>query len=163
MRADVFISYSRTGATARARDLHRALEAADISTFRDERSISPGDAFPAEIAEGLFASRVIVLLLDASYFERPWCMREFQVAVSEYRVSGHPQPSQLDHVVVAFEGSPSDGTLAALPPPLAQRSWPKAEQTSAIVSLVKDRLERSPLPLGARLTVLDDLAVNSLR
>jgi len=53
MTTEVFISYSRAGSLDEARALRDSLEAQNIHVFLDERSISPGDPYPDDIADAL--------------------------------------------------------------------------------------------------------------
>jgi tetratricopeptide (TPR) repeat protein len=101
--------------------------------------------------------------MDADYFERPWCLREFRIALAEYRAAAAPSAAQLDHVVAVMAAPLGEASFANLPPPLAPTQLPAAHDTPTIVRIVKERLERSIQPLSARLAALDDSAIRSLR
>ncbi len=160
MTAEVFISYSRAGSLEEARALRDALEAQQIRVFLDERAIAPGDQFPDDIADALIAARVFVVLADEYYFTRPWCVYEFQVAVSPYRVN----QASTGHIAVALaQNEHSSDILSHLPPPLAKISWPAITQTDALTNLVVEKLQVQSDALSVLLEGLDDEIVANLR
>ena len=79
MGADVFISYARSASLTEARALRERLQSEGIGVFHDERNIEFGSSFPAALARALEDARVVAILLDATYFGRPWCAYEFDV------------------------------------------------------------------------------------
>lgn len=137
-----------------------ALAARGIGAFLDERAIPPGSSFPQDLADALLQARVMLVFADATYFERPWCVYEFQVAVAPYRVL----TTGLDHIVVALPTTHSVELVTPhLPPPLAQSSWPRADQTDTLADLVEKRLSTLTGTIGEHITGLDDAAVRTLR
>lgn len=162
MAADVFISYARSPSLSQARALRDCLVTDGVSVFHDERSIEYGSAFPHDLARGLEEARVVVLLLDPGYFARPWCTHEFNVSTAAYRSDA--RDASLDHLIVAL---PSDGdpasVLAQLPPPLAARSWPTVDDSTALTALVRERLATPLGRLSQTLATVNDDAVERLR
>src|SRR5688572_15839634 len=123
---DVFVSYARATARPAARALRDALVAQGHRVFLDEREIPPGSTFPEELADGLLGARVIVVLADETYFARPWCVYEYQVALAPFR-AGTDQAATpadaLDHLVVALPvAGGADVVTPYLPPPVARRA-----------------------------------------
>jgi tetratricopeptide (TPR) repeat protein len=167
MGADVFISYAKAGTQQEARALRDALQAAGIGVFLDEEGIPPGSGFPTRIADGLLAARLMVIFADASYFSRPWCVYEFRVGTAPYRAAVRAATDgrgALRHLVVALPASGgTDGITPHLPPPLAEGSWPRADQTATLAALIAERLASIDQPLSALLEGVDDDAVRSLR
>jgi len=157
--ADVFISYARGQSDARALGDH--LVAAGVSVFLDEEEIPAGGAFPQHLADGLRAARVVVVFADRGYFDRAWCVYEYRVATAPYR-AGDRSANALEHVVVALPAGDVAGVVDQLPPPLAQGSWPRSNQTGALARLVQECLARSLPVLADRLDGLADDAVGSL-
>ena len=165
MSKQVFISYARTTSQPAATAVRDALEAAGISVFLDERDIPPGGQFPHELADALLDARVVLIFAEAAYFERPWCVYEYRVAMAPARVRAPraDNDGSLDHVVVALPRGEVDSIAAHLPPSLARRAWPLATQPGKLVTLVKKAL-RGPTPtLAERLQGVDDDAVKALR
>ena len=122
MSHDVFISYAHANALPEAHAVRDALGASGIHVFLDERSIFPGSEFPADIADALLKSRLILVLADENYFQRPWCIYEFQVAIAPYRTATNPTISELDHIIVALpRGQSAENVIPHLPSVLAQR------------------------------------------
>jgi hypothetical protein len=164
MSHDVFISYAHASALQEARALREALEAAGVHVFLDERSILPGSEFPSDIADALLQSRLILVLADENYFQRPWCIYEFQVVIAPYRTAATPTISELDHIIVALpHGRSAEEVVPHLPPALAQRSWPRGDQTLELVELIKERLSSITIPIEKRLEGINDEAVLTLR
>jgi hypothetical protein len=123
MNGQVFISYARSTALDAARAVRAALEAIQIPVFLDERDIAPGDAFPQDLADALLKTRVVLVFADETYFERPWCVYEYRVAVAPSRAANANADAPLPHVVIALPASGGMERIAAhLPPILATRS-----------------------------------------
>jgi hypothetical protein len=159
----VFISYARTSAGVPARALRDALASKGIDAFLDERVIPPGSQFPDELATALLDSHLVVVLADTGYFQRPWCVYEFQVAITPARTAGN-RAHDLDFVIVGLEAGGGGAAVAnQLPPELARRSWPDLSDTHALVTLATERLAGATLTLRERFSGLDDVAVQHLR
>ena len=162
MGADVFISYARGSSLPHARALRDRLQSEGIDVFHDERSIDYGSSFPRDLAQALEDARLVVVLLDGTYFGRPWCAYEFDVLTSAYRTEG--QEASLDHVIVALPAAGDCAPLLAqLPPPLASRSWPTVDAVAPIAALVRERLGTALGRLGDTLATVSDDAVERLR
>ena len=71
----VFVSYARED-MARVRELVRALEAGGIRCKFDEKVVSGGGPFPAELAEAIRGSSGVVVMLSPVSVNRPWVHRE---------------------------------------------------------------------------------------
>jgi len=162
---DVFISYARSSSFDEAHQLANLLNDNGVSTFIDDRMIPAGSAFPKDIAEGILHSRVMVVFVEPGYFERHWCVCEYQLGVSLYRKNTLPTTADdsLNHMVIALPAKTDlDAVIAHLPPPLATLSWPQADDTNKLVSLVEQRLANTSIPIGKQLEGFDDYAVKML-
>lgn len=135
MTQDAFISYARATQLRPARALRDALAARGIAAFLDERDIGRGEPFPDALATVIADARSIVVLLDAAYLSRPWCVREYEAIIDG---------AELGRVVVALPGSSAEEILLHLPPSLASRSWPQADDTEALADLIARRLRGDP-------------------
>jgi hypothetical protein len=157
---DVFISYSRSTCREQARRIATSLQGKGVNVFLDVDGIAPGAPFPKRLADALLESRVVVVLADAAYMERPWCLKEFHVAVAPFRTAAAAESPA--HVVVAL-GANVAAVSAHLPPALAIGSWPTVDETDKIVALACEALSRSPKPLCALLPGgMKDEALRSL-
>ncbi|HEU4424777.1 MAG TPA: TIR domain-containing protein [Pilimelia sp.] len=156
---DVFISYARSGDGDDARLVHETLAAAGISSFLDERAIPLDAKFQQDLATALLGARLFLVFASPAYFQRRWCIYEFQVAIAPARVD----PSDpLDHVVVALCGDDPNQIVRHLPPTLAQSNLSGADP-SAVLERVRDRLRTVRTSIGERLRGVDDYAVRTLR
>lgn len=168
MAAEVFLSYARREHRAEARALRDALSASAIAVFLDEQDIADGAAFPAAIGAALMAARVVVVFAGGAYFQRPWCVHEFRLLTSGWRLDP-PPPTQLpdlaDAVVVALPTAGDvDAVVAQLPPALAAVSWLAADRTDALAALVQGRLAAAGSgTIGDRLAALADDTLARLR
>ncbi len=161
MTMDVFISYCRSTTREQAIALSEALAADKITVFLDQEDIPPGSPFPLRLADGLLNARTVVVFADESYFQRTWCVYEFRVALASYRAGIDPV---LEHVLVALAASTAAEAITShFPPPLAQGSWPRPQETDKLAALVKERLAGVQTTIGKRLEGIDDDAVRSLR
>ncbi|WP_163999556.1 FxSxx-COOH system tetratricopeptide repeat protein [Pyxidicoccus caerfyrddinensis] len=166
MTASVFISYARATSSASAEALHAELTRVGISAFLDRVELSVGERFPAALMEALLSSHLVVIFADALYFQRWYCLAELRMALAPALAlpPGAPRKeveAALSPLVLALpaEGLPQQ-ELERLPPPLRTVHWPAAGNTSALVTLVRERLELSPTSLGQRLEaagVLEEL------
>lgn len=164
MYTDVFISYARSSSLEHARKLRDVLAGDGVEVFLDERDVPFGNPFPRDIAEHLLASRVFVVFADETYFQRPWCVYEFQVVTAPYRAAADAAAEQLQHVVVTLPESAELGAVTAhLPPPLAASSWPLAGSTTDIASTVRTRLTSIESNIAGRLSGVNDAAVQRLQ
>ncbi|QSQ26635.1 tetratricopeptide repeat protein [Pyxidicoccus parkwayensis] len=166
MSASVFISYARATSSASAAALYEELTRAGIPAFLDREELSVGEHFPAALMEALLSSHLVVIFADALYFQRWYCLAELRMALAPALAlpPGAPRTeveTALSSLVLALpaEGLPQQ-ELERLPPPLRTIHWPAAGNTSALVTLVRERLELSPASLGQRLEaagVLEEL------
>jgi hypothetical protein len=102
--------------------------------FLDTREIAPGAPFPDELAAAVAAARVVVVFADPAYFSRPWCVRELEAALG-------PEGEGRQVLVVLPPAADADALLLHLPPSLARRAWPQADQTEAIAGMVERALD----------------------
>ena len=164
---DVFVSYARSTARPAARALRDALAAQGHRVFLDEREIPPGSTFPEEIADGLLGARVIAVLADETYFARPWCVYEYQVALAPFRARAGQAAApadELEHLAVALPVAGGvDAVTPHLPPPVARRSLLRADQTTELAAEISARLSVVTRTVARRLAGLDDEAVRALR
>jgi tetratricopeptide (TPR) repeat protein len=164
MPVDVFISYAHATTQTAARRLRDELAKGGLTIFLDERQIPYGDPFPRDIADGLLDSRMVVVLADETYFQRPWCVYEYQLITAAYRAKAEAKDEETEHIVVML---PETGDVAAiiahLPPPLARVSWPTIERTAAIVDMIHGRLGGITETLASRVESVNDDAVQRLR
>ncbi len=164
MPKDVFISYAHTTAQKAARRLRDELAKNDLDVFLDAREIPYGNPFPRDIADGLLDSRLIIVFADEAYFQRPWCVYEYQVITAPYRAAGEAKDAQLEHVAVVLpEAGDLPAVVAHLPPPLAQISWPTVGMLDEIVEMIRNRLKGLTSTLNSRLPGIKDGAVERLR
>lgn len=168
MAAEVFLSYARREHRAEARALHDALAAAGVTVFLDEQDIADGAAFPAAIGAALMAARVAVVFAGSAYFQRPWCVHEFRLLTSGWRLDPPPPgpaPDLSDAVVVALPTAGDvEAVVAQLPPALAAASWPAADRADALTALVCRRLQDGDSRcIGERLAALADDTLARLR
>ncbi|RVT53783.1 TIR domain-containing protein [Rubrivivax albus] len=168
MAAEVFLSYARRAHRAEARALHDALAAAGVTVFLDEQDIADGAAFPAAIGAALMAARVAVVFAGVAYFQRPWCVHEFRLLTSGWRLDPSPPdsaPDLSDAVVVALPTAGDvEAVVAQLPPALAAVSWPAADRADALAALVRARLQGGDgRSIGERLAALADDTLVRLR
>jgi len=149
----VFISYARQSGAAAAEGIREALVDRCASVFLDQTSVEFASVFPRAIIDALFNAQVFVIVLDALYVTRWYCIRELKIALAaQERAAKNGQYSPA--ILVALAEQPSADTLRALPPALQERNWPSAGDTVALTSLV-DQIARSAPTFGAFLTRLD--------
>ncbi|TQV89656.1 toll/interleukin-1 receptor domain-containing protein [Aliikangiella coralliicola] len=162
---DVFISYARTSSFDEAHQFAALLTDNGISHFIDDRSIPLGSRFPQDIAKSLLNSRVMVVFVDSVYFERYWCVCEYQLGIALYRknISNGKVESPLEHMLIALpENTELDMVKAHLPPLLSNTSWPASDNSADLVELVIRKLEKDPDVIGNQLDEFDDNAVKML-
>jgi Tetratricopeptide repeat/TIR domain len=153
VEAVVFVSYAHRSNLDHARALEAALRRLGIGTFRDEAEIADGDPFPEAIIDALLGSQVVVVFADPVYFEREYCRWELEAALAPaLRDAAEVGSVWLDHVVVA---QPADRNvpeeLDRLPPTVAARQWPRANETDRLVEVVRVRLATPGPTLAERL------------
>lgn len=164
MPIDVFISYAHATMQAATRQLRDELTRGDLEVFLDEREIPYGNPFPRDIADGLLDSRLIIVFADEIYFQRPWCVYEYQVITAPYRAAREAKNEQLEHVAVVLpEADDLAAVVAHLPPPLARISWPSVGRLEEIIEMIRNRLQRLTSTLASRLSEVNDDAVERLR
>lgn len=151
----VFISYARGARREQAEKIAAALERSDVHTFLDQNSIESGEPFPDAIADALLEAQVVLVLPERTYFTRPWCLHEFQIAVGPLLslkddIPIDPPADLTAHIVVAL-GEDAEYVVAQLPAPLARTSWPSVPNVDAIVALTMSRLAVAERPVSALL------------
>lgn len=96
------------------------------------------------MSQGLLGARVVVVFATGAYAERRFCRLELRLALA----AGDPEAS---HLVVAL-GNGANAVLDALPPGVAVRSWPAAEETERLAELVQERFYICDAALAETLT-----------
>lgn len=80
----VFITYARRTSRERAKALHRKLGSG--LAFLDSSEIEVGSSISLGVVEALLAARVVVLMVDETYFQRwYYCLREFDTALKAFQ------------------------------------------------------------------------------
>src|SRR6185295_14043593 len=134
MSRPVFISYSREASAVHAQAL--AARLGDLAFF-DTAAIDDGAAFPQRLLDGILDASVVVIFATKAYSARPFCRLEMRLALA----GGDAAAS---HLVVAL-GSGCDTVLDVMPAAVAEKSWPAAEETERLDTLVR-RLLSNGLP-----------------
>ena len=129
----VFLSYVEATHDAETKALKADLEAAGIPTFRFKEDVPSGEPFGSVLADALLGSRVVVAFLDATFLDRPNCRWELNAVLAAGDLEAR--------LVVArpVRDSIPNG-LAGVPPAIANRRWPRANDTADLVALVRERL-----------------------
>ena len=133
----VFISYARSSSASEAGSLAKLLgeQVGQDAVFLDTAAIDTGEEFPSVLADAVLDAQIVVVIADARYFERWYCLRELRLALVS--------PEQI---VVAL----GEGPDLALLPGLTTRNWPQAKNTNAVAELVKRRLDNQPSSIRSR-------------
>jgi len=122
--------------------------------FVDTENIALDDVFPRGLRDGVLDARLVVVFATSAYFRRPYCWKEWHLALSPWRahLERRAEPevlkAALGHVLVVLP-DPASGerfALDRLPPALRQRNWPHAGDLEAVVELVEQRSPPSRLP-----------------
>jgi tetratricopeptide (TPR) repeat protein len=124
----VFISYAREVSGLNARALKDELE--DLAFF-DTVDIRDGESFPQRLLDGVLDARVVVIFATKRYAERRFCRLEMGLALK----------GGGEHVVVAM-GDGAQAVVDGLPVGIANRNWPKADESAKLAALVRQRLEQ---------------------
>jgi hypothetical protein len=132
----VFLSYARTASSEHAQRL--AARLGDLA-FLDTEAIDDGDQFPPHLLNGLLDARVVVIFGTDTYYQRRFCRLEMRLALAA-------GDRNLSHIIVAV-GEGSATVLDAMPPSVAQRSWPPAEASERLEAIVREQLDRNALAL----------------
>src|SRR5262245_958260 len=99
----VFISYARDSNAGPARALATKL-GRDVA-FLDEQDITLLEEFPSVLTDALLASHVVVAFVDATYFERWYCLREWMLARAPWlaaRKRGGDTRLALEHMILVL-------------------------------------------------------------
>ena len=157
MTYPVFISYARGSTQTEAKALHHALGGQDGLAFLDTTDIQPGATFPRELVEAVLGARCIVVFADATYFQRRFCLMEWELALARYTmlqgntVSEQDTQRALAGIIVA---RPSAGLQAPeldrLPPRFRQINMPVSYDTALLAELVQTTLRESPTTIRER-------------
>src|SRR5690349_12231509 len=96
---DVFISYAHEDKVTAATPLAAALTQAGLSVWFDEHEITLGDSLVRKINEGLRDSRLGVVILSRTFFQKSWAMTELQglMAKQELGKTILPVLHEMDH------------------------------------------------------------------
>jgi tetratricopeptide (TPR) repeat protein len=140
----VFISYVDALHDTETKALKDALEAVGIRVFRFQEDVPFGAPFNLSLADALLGSQVVVAFLDAVFLDRPNCRWELNAVLAA---------NDLDaRLVVARPSSDSRPSgLAGVPPTVANRRWPSANETAELIALVLERLAADPPTLAEAL------------
>lgn len=149
---DVFISYARRTASKQARALHDKLSRMDMRAFLDERDIEAGAVFPKVLADAVLSSKTFVLLADAEYFCRWYCLQELQIALAPFLRA--PQGA-LDHIIVVRISDDCADYIQRLPPAVHSRHWPLADDSDAIIGLVAGQRKAETISMRLRALGVD--------
>ncbi|MFE8603925.1 tetratricopeptide repeat protein [Archangium violaceum] len=156
----VFISYARSTSRTHAESLHQALGGDGGQAFLDTSDLEHGDHWPATLMGAMLAARVVVIFADDTYFQRLYCCRELRFALAPFLAArNHPEPSEVQRFealapLVIARSAVGPSSLALLPPQLRDTQWPRADETQALVALVRSKLDTSGQTLGERLEEL---------
>lgn len=147
MPKPIVISYARTTSADQAKNLFDELGGSPGLAFLDTSDIEAGDQFPTALAEAILASRVMVLFLDESYFNRWYCLKELELALTPFMSlpSSHGQQAAVDsvsHIVIAMPPTGASTLLSQLPPVIRTTQWPRAADTEAVARLARQRVDR---------------------
>ena len=131
-RRDVFISHATEDKDAIARPLARELTARGLSVWFDEYELELGDSLRQKVDEGLWHSRIGVVILSPAFFAKRWTAWELNGLVSRL-MAGEP------HVVVPIWHGVDGEAVRRHSPPLADIV---AAQSSDGVRDIADRIQR---------------------
>ncbi|MGP0593421.1 tetratricopeptide repeat protein [Nitrospira sp. T9] len=162
MSPPVFISYARTTSRQFAEALHRKL---GELTFFDTSDIETGEQFPEVLVDALLDAKVVVIFADERYFQRWYCRKELETALKPFEIlstqSGHTPEKQngsLEGIVLALPpnqpGPVMTRLLHNLPPRIGTANWPMADDTEALATLIRNRVETTQDTIGAALEKL---------
>jgi hypothetical protein len=157
MAADTFISYARSSSAPYASRLHDALTARGVSCFLDTSDLGLGETFPEALAVAILDARVVVVVADAVYFNRWYCLRELRTSLAPYHAAWrNPDLSEaqldatLQSIVVVLCDTPLEP--GALPQRLATVNWPTVGEFEEAIALIERRLESQSRTVREQLT-----------
>jgi tetratricopeptide (TPR) repeat protein len=161
----VFISYARATSTEHARALHAALGGPDGLAFLDESDIHAGESIPSWVFDAMLSARVVVILVDATYFTRRYCLQEFRAAIRAFQVlaergahHAHVEEALRPLVVALPISGARPETMERLPPLTRDTNWPAVTEHARLVDLVRARLAVVSRTFGERLDRLGELS-----
>ncbi len=156
----VFISYARSTSRLYAEALHLELGGAAGLAFLDTADIEMRQQFPSEIAQALLNASVLVAFVDATYFQRWYCLREFEIALSPFQKLVRDGASEEDrrrallHLVIARPESGGVEALNLLPPAIRLMNWPRASDTKTLAATIRAQLNDVEFPIQEHLRSL---------
>lgn len=164
MSHPVFISYARSTSRQHAEALHREL--GNLSFF-DTSDIETGEQFPEALVDALLDAKVVVVFVDERYFQRWYCRKELETTLKPFEIlstqSGHTSEKQngsLEGIVLALPldqpGSVTARLLHNFPPRIGTANWPMANDTEALATLIRNRVETTQDTIGAALKKLGE-------
>jgi hypothetical protein len=109
---DVFISHASEDKEAFVRPLAHRLEEEHVAVWFDEFSLNPGDGLRRSIDLGLSRSRIGIVVLSRSFFEKGWPQRELDGLVAREMIEGR-------RIVIPIWHGVSKEEVCAFSPPLA--------------------------------------------
>ncbi|MEO8326006.1 MAG: toll/interleukin-1 receptor domain-containing protein [Nitrospirota bacterium] len=166
MSHPVFISYARSTSRQHAEALYRELE--ELAFF-DTSDIETGEQFPEVLVDALLDAKVVVVFVDERYFQRWYCRKELETALKPFEIlstqSGHShemQSNTLDGIILALPpdqpGSVTGRLLHNLPPRIGTANWPMADDTGALATLIRNRVNTTQYTIGESLETLKQRA-----
>ncbi|MCG3153209.1 MAG: hypothetical protein GEEBNDBF_02520 [bacterium] len=148
----VFISYSRTAASALAAALAAAL--APGEAFVDQSAMLPGEPISEAILQAALEARVLVCFLSPDFFTRPYCQAEFEIALARWDAL-RTLPPKARGLVLCLPAGRHDQLLDHLPQELRDINWPTFPELSSQVALIRQLLDHGhSQPLSALLPPL---------
>ena len=161
MAHPVFISYARTTSRQHAEALYRELGSL---AFFDTSDIETGEQFPEMLVDALLEAKVVVVFVDARYFQRWYCRKELETALKPFEIlttqAGHSlkhQETALEGIVLALPpnqpGYDTSKLLHHFPSRLGTANWPMATETQALGTLIRQRVETTRKTIGELLDI----------
>ncbi len=145
----VFLSYARSVSSESARALQEAL--GSDRTFLDvnREDIPLGEPFPKRIADAMLASQVVVVFASDTYFDRWYCWKEWQMALSPYRIRlargerGRDCDQELEPLVVVLPSGAAPDFHSRLPPKIQTLNLACSEDVEEVRQAVEGVLQRT--------------------
>ena len=142
---DVFVSHASEDKESVARPLAEALRGCGLTVWFDEYELVLGDSLRRKVDDGLRNSRVGVVILSPSFFDKEWPQRELD-GLTARRNAGEP------HVILpVWHGVELEDVISYSPPladVVAARSTDGAESIARAVARVLSRIAEDEHPDG---------------
>ena len=149
-RHDIFISYSRVGATSQWLERHLVpmlSERLELELGRDasiyfDSALSAGGTWPVQLGQALARSRILLALWSKPYLTSEWCARELAIMRAredKLNLRSPAKPNGTIFISVIHDGETMPDTLNMI-------------QTSEIKEFYNCLLYTSPSPRDATLS-----------